>query len=313
MSKKQKSLVLIDGHAVVYRAYHAFPPLTTGEGELVNAVYGFSRILLKVIKDLQPEYIGVAFDQGKPTFRHVEFAGYKAQRKETPADLLGQFGRVQDVVRALNIPIFGVEGYEADDVIGTIADKQGSQDLRVRIVTGDKDAFQLVRDGEITVYMPPHAKDDAIEYDEEAVLKKMGIPPTGIVDYKALAGDASDNIPGISGVGPKTAVSLLQAFGSVDGIYESMKDEKSLAETQKKLLTPRLVTKLAEGHDMCIMSRKLATIDRNVPLSFSLEECRVTRYNKQDAIDLFTQLGFKSLIQLLPPDEFELEVQSELF
>lgn len=310
---KQQSLVLIDGHAVVYRAYHAFPPLTTSEGELVNAVYGFARILLKVIKDLQPEYIGVAFDQGKPTFRHIEFAGYKAQRKETPADLLGQFGRVQDVVNALNIPIFGVEGYEADDVIGTIADKQGSKHLRVRIVTGDKDAFQLVRDGEITVYMPPHGKEDAVEYDEDAVVQKMGIPPTGIVDYKALAGDASDNIPGISGVGPKTAVQLLKEFGSIEGIYQSLEKHTQLSAEQKRLLTPRLVQKLADGHEMCLMSRKLATIDRNVPLDFHLEDCRVTRYNKQKAIDLFHQLSFKSLVQMLPPDEFELEVQSELF
>jgi len=313
VSKKQESLVLIDGHAIVYRAYHAFPPLTTGEGELVNAVYGFARILLKVIKDLQPEYIGVAFDQGKPTFRHSEFAGYKAQRKETPADLLGQFGRVQEVVQALNIPIFGVEGYEADDVIGTIADGQGNKSLRVRIVTGDKDAFQLVRDGEITVYMPAHGKDEPTEYDEAGVLEKMGIPPQSIVDYKALAGDPSDNIPGIIGVGPKTAVQLLKAFKTIEGIYKALESSKELSEEQKKLLTPRLVEKLAEGHDSCILSRKLATIDRTVPLSFSLEDCRVTKYNKQKAIELFHRLGFKSLVQLLPPDEFELEVQAELF
>lgn len=307
-----EKLVLIDGHALVYRAYHAFPPLTTSDGELVNAVYGFSRILLKVIQDLKPKYIVVAFDMGKPTFRHTAFAGYKAQRKETPTDLISQLGRVKDVVQALNIPIFGVEGYEADDVIGTIAHAVHDK-AKAIIVTGDKDAFQLVEDNMVTVYMPPRQREDAKEYNEQDVEDKMGIPPTLIVDYKALSGDPSDNIPGVQGVGPKTAVNLLKAFGSMNGIYESLAQPDKLSESQKKLLSEKLVQKLVDGHESAVMSQSLATIDCNVPITFVLEDCLVTAYDKQKTVALFEKLGFKSLINALPSDAYEKSVQEALF
>lgn len=310
--EKKDTLVLIDGHALVYRAYHAFPPLTTSDGELVNAVYGFSRILLKVIKDLHPKYIAVAFDMGKPTFRHTAFAGYKAQRKETPTDLISQLGRVREVVESLNIPIFGIEGYEADDVIGTIA-KEICDKVKVVIVTGDKDAFQLVDDNNITVYMPARQNEDAKEYGEEEVREKMGIPPSGIIDYKALSGDPSDNIPGIQGVGPKTATSLLHAFGSLSGIYEALQKPEKLTAEQKVLLKERLVQKLADGHESALMSQKLATIDTHTPLTFNLEACTVISYDKQKVAAFFEKLGFKSLVNLLPEDQFEQGVQEALF
>jgi len=307
-----EKLVLIDGHALVFRAYHAFPPLTTSDGELVNAVYGFSRILLKVIQDLKPKYIVVAFDMGKPTFRHTAFAGYKAQRKETPTDLISQLGRVKDVVQALNIPIFGVEGYEADDVIGTIAHAVHDKTKAI-IVTGDKDAFQLVEDNKVTVYMPPRQREDAKEYNEEDVEEKMGIPPSLIVDYKALSGDPSDNIPGVQGVGPKTAVNLLKAFGSMNGIYEALAQPDKLTDIQKKVLSEKLVQKLVDDHESAVMSQSLATIDCNVPIAFVLEDCLVTAYDKQKTVALFEKLGFKSLINALPPDAYEKSVQEALF
>lgn len=311
--KKKDDLVLIDGHALVYRAFHAFPlSLTTSEGELVNAVYGFSRILLKVIKDLHPKYIAVAFDMAKPTFRHTAFAGYKAQRKETPTELISQLGRVREIVESLNIPVFGVEGYEADDVIGTIAN-QACEKEKVIIVTGDKDAFQLVRDNCVTVYMPPRNNDDAKEYSENDVEEKMGIPPNLIIDYKALSGDPSDNIPGVQGVGPKTAVALLKAFGSLDGIYVALSNPTQLTEEQRKLLKEKLVQKLVDGHESAMMSQKLATIDINVPLKFVLDDCAVSGYDKAKAAALFTKLGFKSLVNQLPADEFEQGVQDALF
>ncbi|HKY74220.1 MAG TPA: 5'-3' exonuclease H3TH domain-containing protein [Patescibacteria group bacterium] len=310
--EKKDTLVLIDGHALVYRAYHAFPPLTTSDGELVNAVYGFSRILLKVIKDLHPKYIAVAFDMGKPTFRHTAFAGYKAQRKETPTDLISQLGRVRDVVESLNIPIFGVEGYEADDVIGTIA-KEICNTVKVTIVTGDKDAFQLVDDDKITVYMPARQNEDAKEYGEEEVLEKMGVPPSGIIDYKALSGDPSDNIPGVQGVGPKTATQLLSTFGSLKNIYESLQKPEELTPDQKAVLKERVVKKLADGHESALLSQKLATIDIHTPLNFDLDACTVTSYDKQKVAALFEKLGFKSLINLLPEDQFEQGVQEALF
>lgn len=313
MSTPKKTLVLIDGHALVFRAFHAFPPLTTSEGELVNAVYGFSRILLKVIKDLQPFYIAVAFDMSAPTFRHTAFAGYKAQRKETPSELLSQLGRVREVVESLNIPVFGVPGYEADDVIGTIATKIGDKDHKVIIVTGDRDAFQLVRDGFVTVYMPPRKNDEAREYGEEDVIQSLGITPPQVIDYKALAGDASDNIPGVTGIGPKTAVQLLQAFGSLDNVYESLKEPATLTAEQKVILKERVVTKLTNDYENAVLSQKLATIDLNVPLDFQLENCAVSGYSKNKVVELFMKLGFKSLVQQLPEDEFEQGVQDALF
>ena len=306
-------LVLIDGHAVVFRAFYAFPPLTTSEGELVNAVYGFTRIVLKVIRDLHPEYIAVSFDMAKPTFRHTAFAGYKAQRKEVPSELLGQLGRVHEVVQALNIPIFEIGGYEADDIIGTIATKAAGKSLKTIIVTGDRDAYQLVKDGIVTVYMPPRGNDDAKEYAEEDVKEKMGIGPDQIIDYKALAGDASDNIPGVAGVGPKTATTLLQTFGSVDGVYKALAHPQKLTPKQKTVLKESLVKKLVDSHDNAFLSQKLATIDCNVPLTFNVKDCAVSGYDKKIAVELIQKLGFKSLVNMLPSDEFEQEVQGALF
>lgn len=311
------TLMLIDGHALAYRAYHAFPPLTTSSGELVNAVYGFSRILLTVLRDLEPQYLACCFDLPKPTFRHTQYTGYKAQREEMPVDLQTQIERIKEVVLALNVPTFAVEGYEADDVIGTLAMKgtDGRDDEvdKVLIVTGDRDAFQLVTD-KIHVYMPPRSKEAFYtEFGPKEVEDKMGLRPDQIVDYKALAGDASDNIPGIKGVGDKTAVRLLQSFQTCDGIYESLKDSGSLTEDQLKLLKPKVVENLTNGYEDMVLSRQLATIDREVPLTLNLEECVLTNYDKTTVSRLFEDLDFKSLINLLPDDGFESSVQEALF
>lgn len=311
------TLMLIDGHALAYRAYHAFPPLTTSSGELVNAVYGFSRILLTVLRDLEPVYLACCFDLPKPTFRHTQYTGYKAQREEMPVDLQTQIERIKDVVLALNIPTFAVEGYEADDVIGTLAMKgtDGHDDEvdKVLIVTGDRDAFQLVTD-QIHVYMPPRSKEAFYtEFGPKEVEEKMGLRPDQIVDYKALAGDASDNIPGIKGVGDKTAVRLLQSFQTCDGIYEALKNPETLTEDQRKLLKPKVVENLSNGYEDMILSRQLATIDRDVPLTLVLQECVLTNYDKTTVSQLFESLDFKSLINLLPDDGFESSVQEALF
>jgi len=313
------TLMLIDGHALAYRAYHAFPPLTTHDGELVNAVYGFSRILLTVLRDLKSDHVCVCFDLPKPTFRHEKFASYKAQREEMPNDLKTQIERIKTVVTTLNIPTYAVEGFEADDVIGTIANQaiegkldHGKMD-KVIIVTGDRDAFQLVTD-KIHVYMPPRSKEAFYsDMGPEEVKERMGITPEQIVDYKALAGDASDNIPGVKGVGDKTAVRLLQAFGTAEGIYEAIKNPESLTEEQKKLLKPKVLENLANGYESMVMSRELATIDTKVPIELAIEECVVQNYDKQKISELFESLDFKSLISLLPKDNFEDSVQQALF
>ncbi|PWU22751.1 hypothetical protein C5B42_05160 [Candidatus Cerribacteria bacterium 'Amazon FNV 2010 28 9'] len=309
------SLVLIDGHALAYRAYHAFPPLTTHDGELVNAVYGFSRILLTVLKDLSPEYVCASFDLPKPTFRHTQYTAYKAQRKEMPTDLQTQIERIKQVVETMNIPIFAVEGYEADDVIGTISTKvvaDGSID-KVLIVTGDRDAFQLVND-KIHVYMPPRAKDAFYtDVGPQEVVERMGVRPDQIIDYKGLCGDTSDNIPGVRGIGEKGAVKMLQAFETAEGIYTAMKGPEKLTAEQKKILTAKIIEKLANGYDDMHLSKELATIDTHVPLDFKLEDCMLRSYDKQKVVDLFTKLEFKSLVNLLPKDDFEGDVQASLF
>lgn len=309
------TLMLIDGHALAYRAYHAFPPLTTSSGELVNAVYGFSRILLTVLRDLHCEYIAVSFDLPKPTFRHTKFASYKAQREEMPADLQTQIERIKTVVTTLNMPTYALEGFEADDVIGTIARQAIAEGKveKVIIVTGDRDAFQLVTD-KVHVYMPPKSKEAFYtEYDPDQVREKMGIGPEQIIDYKALAGDASDNIPGVSGIGDKTAVRLLQSFGSTEKLYEAIKDPSTLTPEQQALLRPKLVEKLANGYESMVMSHELATIDQDAPIKLEIEQCMARDYKKEKVVELFMELGFKSLMGLLPKDEFEDSVQQALF
>jgi DNA polymerase I len=311
------TLMLIDGHALAYRAYHAFPPLTTSNGELVNAVYGFSRILLTVVRDLKPKYLCVSFDLPKPTFRHTQYTAYKAQREEMPVDLQTQIERIKQMVTTMNFPTYAVEGYEADDVIGTIA-RQAIDDTEdvidhVLIVTGDRDAFQLVTD-HVHVYMPPRGKDAFYtDFGPSEVKEKMGIRPDQIIDYKALCGDASDNIPGVRGIGDKTAVRLLQAFETADGVYEKMKNPESLTADQKKLLTPKIIEKLAAGYEDMVMSKSLATIDTHVPIQLGVENCVVRDYDKQKVVDFFMELSFKSLVGLLPQDNFEDSVQAALF
>lgn len=305
--------VIVDGHALIYRAYHAFPGLTDGTGRLVNAVYGFSRILLTAIRDLSPEYLAVAFDHKEKTHRAKEFEHYKANRPEMPDDLKPQIELVKEVVKALNIPSFEQAGYEADDLIGTIS-KQVSKDEKdvvTVIVTGDKDLFQLV-DDHVHVWVPGRGKRSVdTEYDAGSVLKKMGVPPERVVDLKALMGDPSDNIPGVKGVGPKSAVRLLTEYGSLDGIYEAV--EALTPGESTALLKGALLEKLKEDKQAAYDSYKLATIQRDVKIDFSLEPCKVSSYSKEAVTTLFKELDFQSLLSLLPKDSFETEVQQALF
>lgn len=277
-----------------------------------------------MIRDLDPEYIAVAFDSHAPTFRHADYLGYKSNRPEMPEDLRPQIDIIKEVVTAFNIPQFALPGYEADDIIGTITQqaplvwkdtpkkKNADEDIMSIIVTGDRDAFQLV-DDRTHVWIPGRSKpvkSSDIEYDAAAVERKMGVRPDQIVDLKALMGDASDNIPGVAGIGAKTAVKLLQAYQTVDALYEVVTGQKP---DTAKVLSPKLVEKLAIGHQDAMMSRQLATIDRNVPVSLNLTDCKLSSYQKERVTEIFTRLQFTSLLRLLPPDEFELDVQAALF
>lgn len=286
-----KQLILIDGHALFHRAFHAMPPLTTSKGELVNAVYGFTSMLLRVITDVGPEYIAVTFDTSTPTFRHQQFTAYKATRPPAPDGLHEQLPRVKEIITALNIPMFELPGYEADDLIGTLAfqaTNNGVKDLEVYIVTGDRDAIQLVTE-RVKVYTPGKNLSDIILYDIAKVKEKYGFSPKQLIDYKALAGDSSDNIPGVRGIGEVSATKLVQEFGSVENIYQHLGE---VPDRQRKLLS--------EDSEAAVMSKKLATIDTQVPIKLELDKCVVRDYDKEKVIQLFQELEFRSLISKLP-------------
>jgi len=285
-------LILIDGNAILHRAYHALPPLTTRSGELVNAVYGFASMLLKILEELKPNYLAVAFDTGKPTFRQQEFIGYQAKRPRMDDELVGQTEKVRSLVEAFGFPIFMAEGYEADDVIGTLVKKaEKFPKLEVVIVTGDRDLMQLVGE-RVKLYMPRKGISEGEIVDEKGVIEKMGIPPKKIVDYKSLVGDSSDNYPGVSGIGPKTAVRILQIFTSLEELYENLEKVKEIREIGGE----KTYEKLREGKESAFVSKRLATILDNVPLDLNLEDCRVKGFDETKVLELLGQLGFRSLI-----------------
>lgn len=294
---KRAKFVLIDGHALIHRAYHAIPPLTTKNGELVNAVYGFSTILLNVLRDLKPEYVAVAMDLPGKTFRHHDYADYKATRKKADDELIAQFGRVRDVIQALNIPIYEKEGFEADDIIGSAATEL-KRDYNVYIVTGDLDELQLVDDN-VRVYTMKKGFSDTFIYDKAAVAERYGLTPDEFVVLKALKGDASDNIPGVPGIGEKTAMDLAAKYQSLDNIYAHL-DE----------LKPALVKKLEEGKDSAYMSLHLSKIVTDIPIYVCAKNCVTHEYDRNKVFELFRELEFKSLLAKLPG---EAKTQEGLF
>jgi len=289
MMEEKRLLLLFDGNALVHRGYHALPPLTlTKTGEPVNAVYGFASMVLKVLTELKPTHWAIAFDLKAPTFRHTLFEGYKAQRPKAPQELVNQFKRVRELVNAFRMPIFELEGYEADDVLGSLSRQAADQGLDTIIVTGDADAMQLVSP-QVRVLTPQRTFGDTALYDQAAVEQKYGVTPSQIPDLKGLEGDTSDNIPGVPGVGRKTAVKLLQQFGSVEAIYEHLND-----------VTPeKLRQTLAEHQATARQSRELATIASDTPVSLGLEACQVSAFDRDNVVALFRELEFVSLLPRL--------------
>lgn len=284
-----KRLVLIDGNAILHRAFHALPPLTTSSGELVNAVFGFTSMLLRVFEELKPEYVAVCFDRPAQTFRQKKYKEYQAQRPEMAQDLSGQIERVKQVVTTMNIPIFELDGYEADDIIGTIS-KQ-AKDLETIIVTGDRDIMQLV-DEKTKVFAPTKGGlSDAKIFDEKGVLEKLGVMPSQIPDYKGLVGDSSDNYPGVNGIGPKTAIDLILKYKNLKNIYENL-DE----------IPGKTAEKLKNDKENADLSYFLATIVRDAPVKLELSKCKLTDYDWEKVAELFDELEFRSLITRLPKD-----------
>jgi DNA polymerase-1 len=283
-------LMLLDSNGLIYRGYHALPPLTTSRGELVNAVFGFCSILLRGIQDLQPEYVAACFDLPGPTFRHEQFAEYKGTRAPMPDDLRSQFPLVRQVVAALRIPVYEMAGYEADDVIGTITrDLDARGGIETTIVTGDLDMLQIVTPT-TRLMTTRQGVDSTIYYDPAKVWERFELRPDQMIDYKALKGDPTDNIPGIPGVGEKTAAKLVGQFGSVEGIYERLGEVKP----------DKLRDKLVAARDQVFASRELSRIVRDLPISLDLEAARLCDYDRAEVVRLFREFEFRTLIDRLP-------------
>jgi DNA polymerase-1 len=289
-------LYLIDGHALAYRTYFALAGVggearwMTQSGEPTAGTYGFTSVLLRLLEQDDPEYLAVAFDKGR-TFRDDLYPEYKATREKMPDDLRAQIDRIRQIVQAFGIPIFEAENYEADDVLGTVARAAASEGIEVTILTGDRDLLQLADEG-VTIQLSGRRLAEAIQYGPEEVEGKMGIRPDQIVDYKALVGDKSDNIPGVRGVGEKTAVSLLNQYGTLDEIYAHLEE-----------VPARFQSKLKEHKQEAYLSRKLAEISTEVPVDFDLEACRTRQYDHDKVFELFRELEFRSLLGRLITDE----------
>jgi DNA polymerase-1 len=292
MSTEKPLFILFDGNALIHRAFHALPPLTiTRSGEMVNAVQGFASTLLKLLRENKPAYWAIAFDRHAPTFRHEMFEGYKAQRPKTPPELISQIERVHQLAQAFNLPIFEMDGFEADDVIGTLSRQADLKGIDTLIVTGDNDMLQLVNPG-IRVMSPRRGFADTVVYDEAGVHEKYDLSPRQLVSYKALVGDTSDNIAGVKGIGDKTAVKLLQQYSDLDGIYSHIDEVEP----------ERIRSLLKANHESAIQNRKLAEIVTDVPITFDMPSCAVSSYDRNKVVELFRELGFSTMLSRLPAE-----------
>jgi DNA polymerase-1 len=292
MSNDKKRLIIIDGNSIVHRAFHALPPLTTKKGEPVGAVYGFLLVFFKALKDFQPDFVAACFDFPGPTFRHKKFKEYKAKRPPAPDELYEQIPKIKEVLKSFNVPVFEKQGFEADDVIGTISHlapkKQLFPALETIILSGDKDVLQLI-DKNTKVYSLRKGVKDIVLYDEELVKEKYGLRSGQLLDFKALRGDPSDNIPGVTGIGEKTATELLSQFGNLESIYENISQ-----------VPQKLREKLLQYKEQALLSKEMAEIDRNVPIDFKLEKCKWKDYDKEKTKKVLQELEFNSLINRLP-------------
>jgi len=338
MSKDLERLVLVDAFAILFRAFFAIPHMSSPEGKPTNAVYGFTRILLNVIDELEPDCIAIAFDTSGDTFRDEIYPEYKANRDAPPDNFIPQISLTQKVVDAMSIPRFEMQGWEADDIIGTLAEQAASvgKEQRVSsneyetvIVTGDQDLFQLVDDKKnIKVWIPGMRGKDSVMYQEANVIEKLGVKNTQVVDYKGLAGDSSDNIPGVRGVGPKTAVDILNQHPDLDSLYKAIdsiiafdQDKQEITNPKAEIKTalsnlnlkPAVLKKLLTQRETAYLSRTLATISKEAPITLALDECKINGYDKKAVRNIFQEYGFKSLMRILPDDQFETDVQEALF
>lgn len=296
-----KKLVLIDANAIIHKVFYALPELTNRKGEQINAIYGFSSILLKIINELKPNYIAAAYDLAAPTFRHIEYKEYKAKRVKKPDELIEQIPKTKEILKGFNVSVLEKKGFEADDVIGTIAKRFTNKKIEILILTGDLDTLQLV-DKNIKVYSLRKGMTDIMIYGEKEVFERYELKPEQMIDYKGLRGDPSDNIPGVVGVGEKTATVLLKEFKTLENLYNKI----------DKVDNKKLVDKLKQNKKMAFFSKKLATIREDVPIEVSLKDLDWKKdFDIGKAKQVFEQFHFKSLIKRLPGYEPEIEPEQQ--
>ncbi|MBI5421624.1 hypothetical protein HZA44_00615 [Candidatus Peregrinibacteria bacterium] len=302
----EKRLVVIDGNHLIHRAYHAIQaPLKTSSGEQTNAIFGFASMLLNIIELEQPDYLAMTFDEKAPTFRHEAHEGYKATRAKAPDELYAQIPRIKEMIESFKIPVYSKEGFEADDMMGTLALKAIKDGLSVYLVTGDRDLLQLVNHT-IHVVFPHKGYREPTIYDSKAVFDKFGIHPDQVVDYKSLVGDPSDNIDGVQGIGPKGASELLAQYKTLDGIYSHLDD---LSEGMRK--------KLTEGKKAAYFAQSLSKIVTDVPCDFKKEDASTKKLDFLGLQRFFEKMEMKSLQgrlrKMMPAEALTAKEQMSLF
>jgi DNA polymerase-1 len=292
--KEKERLILLDTHAILHRAYHALPEFASSKGEATGALYGLVAMLIKIIGELKPDYIVACYDLPGPTYRHEAYEAYKGKREKTDDDLVAQITRSVDVFKAFHIPMYSCPGFEADDMLGTIAEEtKSAKNLQVIIASGDMDTLQLVQGERVNVYTLKKGINDTVLYDEKGVLERFGFTPSLLPDYKGLRGDPSDNIIGIKGIGEKTATTLITTFGTIEEMYGVLK--KDTEPFRKVGITPRIIELLKTNEEEAIFSKMLATIRRDAPIKFVLSQPWKEEFVLSDAEALFSELEFRTL------------------
>jgi DNA polymerase-1 len=294
---EKDNFVIIDSNSIIHRAFHALPPLKKGDGTVVNAVYGFLLVLFKLIKDLEPKYLVACFDLPEPTFRKQIFERYKAHRKKAPQELYDQMPMVKEVLKIFNVPIFEKPGYEGDDLIGTLANsltKGKENKVSNVIVSGDLDNLQLINENTAVYFLAKGVKNTVLLNEEDVKKKYEGLIPSQLIDYKALRGDPSDNIPGVKGIGEKTAIKLIKEFDNIENLYSKI----DIAEIPLKVKE-----KLIENKENAFLSRVLSEIKKDVPIEVKMKDCEWGGYDEKEVVEMLKSFNFNSLIKNISPEE----------
>jgi DNA polymerase-1 len=295
--ENKENFVIIDSNSIIHRAFHALPPLKTKDGEIVNAVYGFLLVLFKLLKELKPKYFVACFDLPEPTFRKKAFEEYKAHRKKASDELYSQIPIVKDVLKTFNVPVFEKAGYEGDDLIGTLTNsltKGKENGVKNIVVSGDLDNLQLINENTLVYFLNKGVKN-GLMYDEKMINEKFeGLTPLQLIDYKGLRGDVSDNIPGVKGIGEKTALKLIKEFGSIENLYKNI---------EKADLPKGVKEKLISEKEKAFLSRELSEIMKTVPIEVNMKDCEWGGYDEKEVVKMLKDFGFNSLVKNISAEE----------